>query len=997
MSSFTDTKLKKLYFFILYFCLIGFKNYAQHPSYWQLTDEQGLPSATVFDLHQDTKGYIWMATESGLCRYDGSKFKFYKPKTSKASAVSHIAEDGKNRIWFLNFSGQLFYIEQEQIYEYKFPKGFPDFLAYYIDKNDRLFTYHNDMMWYIHTTKGKLTSLFKGHDQLVEYAPNSFIAFDTQNVLFYQNGSLLKKSTKLNHSTGFTYRHQIIKDWHIVVERGLDEVFILDENNEEPLKKELKFDFIGEKNSKQKTIELNDVRSDREDNIWFLTYSGLYGYDQNLAPLFSDGKGRSVPLFVGKPISDVLQDREGNYWVSTLSDGVFIIPHKDILFFNETNTPDLEDNHIYKITKDDDDNLLLGMFNGKVKVFNPFTKNVTYEYVTKGKKEIEALLYDRINKKLFVSCSIGYMFDKNQSNCYNINGTSSSPKYFSLYKNTVFSAGADGIGIGIWDKSGEKTKKIFHENFDYNKDIDAGENILFMESQKRSRAVFVEKDNSRIWMGYAHGLFVLEDIKLSEYKWKDTTNIFAKTFAQKDDMLIVGTLTQGVLFFKNKKSFKQIAIQQGLPSNLCLDMYVDGNTLWVATDKGLVKISLENYQIEVFNRHEGLISEQINGVVVIGNYIWLASPKGLMKMPKNLPSKNMVPPLIYIDKLSVWEKPLAFKSSYKLNHQENNLKIDFQGITYKGRGTFHYKYKMTGIDTNWIYTESSNNFARYPSLPSGKYEFQVKAINEDGMESEGTAIMQIEIQTPFWKKIWFILTAILVFLTIIASIVWWRLKLIQRKNSIEQSLRESQLAALKVQMNPHFIFNALNSIQEFILLNEKRLANEFLGKFSDLMRLTLDMSNEREIPLQDEIQMLDLYLQLEAIRFENLQYILEIDKNLDVESIQIPSMIIQPYIENALKHGLLHKKDNRKLWVRFSQKDDFLQCEIEDNGIGRKKSAEFNKNKPKKHKSFAINATEKRLGLLNYGRKKTIKSEIIDLYNEKEEALGTKITLNIPI
>jgi ligand-binding sensor domain-containing protein/two-component sensor histidine kinase len=978
--------------------LVGFKNYAQHPSYWQLTDEQGLPSTTVFDLHQDIKGYIWMATESGLCRYDGSKFKFYKAKTSKASAVSHIQEDGKSRIWFVNFSGQLFYIEQEKTYEYKFPKGLPDFLSYHIDKQDRLFTYHNDMVWYLHT-QGKAIPLFKGYDQMVEYAPNSFINLDTYDVIFYQNGNLLKKNNGREvKKIGMSYRHQIIKNWHIVVERALDEIFILNDQAEKPLQKSDKINFIGKKNPSQKTIELNDVRPDKDDNIWFLTYSGLYGYSQSLEPLFVDSQGKPQPLFVDKPISDIVQDREGNYWISTLSDGVFVMPNKDILFFNEFNMPSLEDKHIYKIAKDDEDNLLLGMFNGKVKVFNTYTKQITYEYITKSKKEIEALAYDKENKKLFVSCSMGFYFDKNGKECYNLKGATSAPKYFSLYKNSVFTAGADGIGLGAWNDLGEQQRQQLRAKFDYIKNTtEFNYNSFFMSTQKRSRAVFVEKDQSKVWLGYAHGLFLFENMKVREFKWNDSVSVFVKCFAQKDDILIVGTLTQGLMFFKGTKPLKQISNLNGLPSNLCSEIYVDENTLWVATDKGLAKVSLSNYEVEVFNRQDGLISEQINGVVVVNNHVWLASPKGLMKIPKNLPSKNVIPPQIYIDKLLVWETPLPFKSNYVLNYQENNLKIDFQGITYKGRGSFRYKYKMVGIDTNWIYTESSNNFARYPSLPSGKYEFQVKAINEDGVESEGTAILQIEIATPFWKKIWFIVASILAFIAIVALIVWWRLKLIQRKNTIERSLRESQLAALKVQMNPHFIFNALNSIQEFILLNEKRLANEFLGKFSDLMRLTLDMSNEQEIPLQDEIKMLDLYLQLEAIRFENLQYHLEVDKSLDIESIQIPSMIIQPYIENALKHGLLHKKDDRKLRVRFSQKDDFLQCEIEDNGIGRKKSGELNKNRPKKHKSFAISATQKRLDLLNYGRKKAIKSEIIDLYNNSEESLGTKIILNIPI
>ncbi|MFN3315625.1 MAG: two-component regulator propeller domain-containing protein, partial [Raineya sp.] len=128
---------------------------AQHPAFWQLSDEQGLPSATVFDLHQDSKGYIWLATESGLYRYDGNSFKLYKPSTSKASAMSNMREDSKGKLWFLNFSGQLFYIQQDSIYEYKFPKELGSFIEYFIDSNDNLYTYHSSRAWYKHPLPNK--------------------------------------------------------------------------------------------------------------------------------------------------------------------------------------------------------------------------------------------------------------------------------------------------------------------------------------------------------------------------------------------------------------------------------------------------------------------------------------------------------------------------------------------------------------------------------------------------------------------------------------------------------------------------------------------------------------------------------------------------------------------------------------------------------------------------------------------------------------------------
>jgi two-component sensor histidine kinase len=513
--------------------------------------------------------------------------------------------------------------------------------------------------------------------------------------------------------------------------------------------------------------------------------------------------------------------------------------------------------------------------------------------------------------------------------------------------------------------------------------------------KKRARVVFADEQNQRLWLGYSNGLFMWENGLIQEVKWQDSISIFAKSITKDTQSNIwVGTLTQGLFLIENKKIGKKIGIEQGLPSNLCLDLFAEKDVLWIGTDKGLVKLSLPSYGIEIYNRQDGLPSEQINGLIALGENVWLATPKGLVKMPKSVPSKNLVPPMIYLEQVSVWEKPLPFNSTYQLNADENNLLINFLGVTYRSRGFFKYKYRMVGLDNSWIYTNSNNSFARYPSLPAGKYEFQVKAVNEDGIESEGTAVVQIEIKRPISQKWWFLLIVAILFALLIFLVVRWRFQLLQKRNEVEKNLRESQLAALKVQMNPHFIFNALNSIQEFILLNEKKLANQYLGKFADLMRMTLDMSNEERISLQEEIKMLDLYLQLEALRFENLAYQLDIDESLKTADVVLPSMLVQPYIENALKHGLLHKQGLRKLNISFQQKYKYLECIVEDNGIGRVKSAEMNR---KKHKSFAISATQKRLDLLNYGNKNSIQSEIIDLYDENRRPKGTKVILRIPM
>ena len=221
----------------------------------------------------------------------------------------------------------------------------------------------------------------------------------------------------------------------------------------------------------------------------------------------------------------------------------------------------------------------------------------------------------------------------------------------------------------------------------------------------------------------------------------------------------------------------------------------------------------------------------------------------------------------------------------------------------------------------------------------------------------------------------------------------------QKKLELEKQFRASELKALRSQMNPHFVFNALNSIQDYIMSNERKLAGKYLGKFADLMRIYLEHSQMKVVSLREEIDALKLYLELEKLRFEDsLDYEIHISDQLDEET-PLPSLLIQPYVENAIKHGLLHKNGDRKLHISIKEvpTEQILECEIIDNGIGRIKSREINKMRNPDHRSFATHATKSRLELLNHDRSLPIEEKITDLFDEKEISAGTKVTIRIPM
>ncbi len=224
------------------------------------------------------------------------------------------------------------------------------------------------------------------------------------------------------------------------------------------------------------------------------------------------------------------------------------------------------------------------------------------------------------------------------------------------------------------------------------------------------------------------------------------------------------------------------------------------------------------------------------------------------------------------------------------------------------------------------------------------------------------------------------------------------LRVAEEKRVLAQQRNESELSSLKAQMNPHFIFNALNSIQEMFLLGDKKIAAEQLGRFSDLTRTILDSSGKQKIALHDELQILNDYLSLEQLRFEeDFSFHIELANHIDPYAIQLPPMLIQPYVENAIKHGLMHKEGPKHLKLFMELMDtDLLKVVVEDNGVGRKKAAYYASMRPKKHNSFATSANERRLSLLNEDNDRKIGVLFEDL-SEANEATGTRVTITIPL
>jgi hypothetical protein len=479
--------------------------------------------------------------------------------------------------------------------------------------------------------------------------------------------------------------------------------------------------------------------------------------------------------------------------------------------------------------------------------------------------------------------------------------------------------------------------------------------------------------------------------------------------AKTDDGTIwVSTFKDGLYGIQNDSIVVNYTTENGLASNFTQKVKGDGDSIWIVTNKGIQLLDTKTKTFKILTKGDGISTYLINGIIPFKNNVIFSTNKGIFSIDRKTAFQRRVKPEIYFTGIQINEKDTLLQEKYTLPHYQNAIKLSFNSNGFRSKEHIRYYSRLLGFNENWIPVDEGIDFVKYNSLPVGNYTFQVVAESTSlAGKSEITSI-EIAIKSPFWKKTWFILSSVLSLLLV--TIFYYRNILKKREKQknkeLEKLAQERELVFLKLenlrsQMNPHFIFNALNSIQEYIIINKKNMASDYLGKFADLIRIYLNHSNKGVISLQDEINCLEMYLELEELRFEDkLTYSITIDENIDADALIIPTMLIQPYVENALKHGLLHKKDNRilRISLKTSGKKDTIICIIEDNGVGRENALEIKQKKDKMHKSFGTQVTQDRLDLFNYGKEKRIGVSIEDLYNTQTKVPnGTKVIITIPI
>jgi ligand-binding sensor domain-containing protein len=962
---------------------------AQEPKFRHFDVSEGLPSSTVYQAFQDSKGYVWFCTEAGITRFDGTYIENFTMDDGLAdNEIFGLFEDSKGRIWTRSYNGKYAYFQNGYIYnEYDFPFFEEMELGAWVteifeDSDGNVYFAASNRGFVVLTAdnqvikkygtglqkqvddffkKEKNDTPFDGNIKVIgfrEVAKNN-ISIITSHAEYSFNPETRKITLQKFYSNQVSQIHYFNKDQILATHsKHSSEIFLYKNNDFEPY-------YDGSELSHGNLLPL-DVNEKGQLLLGTLG-NGLYEIDD-----FFENPKVGTQYLANKAVSYFLEDTEGNFWFSTLGDGVFMLPKNSVLTY--TTNENLASNDLYSVTGDDNGRIYVGNNNGQINVLETDGSISLLEFGKKnarGYNRITSILVDE-EKSVWASSDMGLkVWGKNiTTNIKNLKALKKDQQcnVFISTSNGVYKIAKTGGTSEIWDK--------------------------------RATAVYPNKD-STAWIGSNQGLYFYDGKEVIAQKSKSKLFESRVSDLEKTSNGILCICSGNGLILKKGDTIKHLTARNGLVGNLCRDLFIEkeDNTIWMAANTGIshFKINPEDLSLDFivnYSESDNLASNDIRAIYADNDRVWMATSDGLSYFDEKPKKMTSVPPPIYITNIKIWERDTSIHPVYNLPYNEDNIRIGYTGISFRSGNRISYEYRMEGIDKDWVTSYVPE--AQYPDLRPGVYTFKVRAVNIDGMSSETPATVKFIIRSPWWATWWFRLISVLVIGGIVYFVFNYASENKKQKEQLRRQIVESEQMALRAQMNPHFVFNALNSIQHFITMEDEMSANYYLSRFSKLIRRVLENSKHSYININEEIETLKLYLELEMLRFENkFEYEIKMDTDINDYDTEIPSMIIQPFLENAIWHGLMPKEGESKLTLHFEQSEEFVICTVRDNGVGRKAASKANENRSEDHKSTGIANTVKRLGLFSNGADESTLMQITDL-EEDGKALGTLVTLKIP-
>lgn len=948
-------------------------------TYSHIGVKDGLVGATVYCAFQDKDGYIWFGTETGVSRYDGKEFENFSTSDGLAdNEIFKIVQDRLGRIWFSAFNGQLSYFFDGRF----FNAGNTPFLAQ-IDVDSHftdLLLDSSGTLWISSVVDGVISVKTSGE------------------VHYYRNNLAKRGSTVLLRQKGDSVRGIHISHGDIALYEDMEEPALLPESEES---KQLLVDLLNEflilKESQlvkgsglferfARMQSDDEISLDSEitkthgyrNELWLCTYTGAYLIDRN-------NKNQVTSYFKDQIVTHVLKDREGSYWFTTMGNGVFYVSSLRSRSLRNEQSPALSGVTALMETKDGD-----VLFGGNYGTFG----RIIGDQISLNKMK------SHVNRAMIKSIEDGYKpgqyllsSDNALMEVVNDKINRTTPllaKSILKWKGDLYAIGTNNRLLIVNNHQLDAILNMSEEVFDES-DLEKtpGEYTEFL-SEGHHWITDIEAYKEGLLLGTLSGvLFLNPDYKISRFAGDVLSGkrINDIVVLEEGEKLAVATHGHGVLIGKDAE-WRTISQQEGLRSAIGRRIWHSGSdTLWIASNMGIDRVVLADaIQVKSITQSDGLVSEDVYDVLVSGNQLVAATSAGLSLVDLPRWEQAKVSPLIKLKRLSVDGVGQA-GDTLVIGFAHREISISYDGIHFASMDRLNYRYRMLGLDDSWQRT--GNDEITFGRLLPGRYTFEVQAINHDGTLSDIIARQTLVVERPFWWQLWFLILAPLILLT---AIVWLTIYLVRRskmktQRELETRLRisETERRLLKAQVKPHFTYNILNSIQNMILKEETEKAYEFMGEFAALMRKDLDAYDQNSISLEEEIELLESYLRLEKLRFQDNEWTYEIvlDDDIRAHEVQVPPMFLQPFVENTIKHGFAQVDYPGKILIRGYALQGQLNFEVLDNGMG------LATNSKSSYASKGIAIVRKRLKLIN-----DLNQVIV---NDREDGQGVRVSIQMTL
>jgi len=1000
----------KIFFFICLF--YGEMGFCQQHNFSNYSVTEGLPQSQVSAILEDQKGYLWVGTRGGgLGQFDGSKFTTFTTQSGlNSNYINTIFEDTKGTLLIATTNGLNQLVDRvvsnlDTVFNK--PLIVNDFLE---DKSGVIWLAANEGLFYLEQQQLKPFSENAG---VLEDQPIFTLFEDANQVLWIGGKRGLYKINNRQISEIRLSNGEAITDVRGITATK-DEVFWIAAYNQgiflaDDQKVLRKLDI----SNGLMSTKIQSLTIDKAENIW------LSSRDRGIAIWHSNNRNFiTLTTRQGLPnnnVQSIVEDSWGNIWLGTSGGG--LSKYSGQQFEHFTTSEGLKGNYIQAIENDSKGRLWIATSGNGVQVyeagqFSDFGANSDLFNTT-----CRAIFEDDLGHTWFgtVDRGLTVFLDSLFLNFTEDNGLSG---------NFITDIDQDALGQ-IWtiSETSGVTKIAWNE-------ANPGQSVLTKFTTQnglptnRINDLHIDQQN-RVWLATdGGGITLIVDGKVQSILTKNNglaENVIRSLAEDSLGYLWYGTASFGVGNIQlYDADFLINNNYEGLISNNIKLLEMDAaNNLWIGSEKGLNFLKLDAARNvlskEYYGQLDGFRGIETNKNAVLEddeNNLWFGTVNGLTKFNAAVQKGKAYPPKIYLKSAKlldqdISETPYADRlenwRNLHLAHDQNDLSFTVEAMHLSYPEDLQYEWQVKGEKKGWSTATLNNTYQRI-FLP-GKYELMVRAKTARGNNYSETLTFPFEILAPFWQALWFRLGAFLTGLLLIGLFVKWRISLVKKRAKriqdrlvLDKKLLELEQKALQLQMNPHFIFNALNSIQGSITPDNIKVARLQLAKFSKLMRATLENAREDAILLEEEIATLTNYLSLEQFSQGNtFDYEIIIEENLDPEAISLPSMILQPFVENAIIHGVAHLENRGKIVVHFSRKGKRLSCVIEDNGIGRAKAKQLKSQIAQNHKSVALDITKERLDLLRTGKAVKNSLQIIDLKDTEGAACGTRVELIIPI